>query len=496
MRLRLLALPIIAAIVAACGAVPVPASPRPIASPTPVGSSLVPSAPATPATSPGTPSPPSTSPPAGSGPIFQPDALAFRDTSLGFLGGGYSRPDGSVAGVVMETRDGGRHWRTILITTAAVAELWVAGGEVWARTTCNGSNPPCTPLLLRRVAAGGTWFAKSADLGAISFVDARHGWAAADSPGPGAVPTYRTADGGVTWTSAPSPCRGSPVGPLRAIAFRSASVGLALCAYTIGAGGEFRSVLRTTNGGATWHVVATVAPPPVPAVGTMPYGGYARGLVVTTDGTAWLWGDRMVPLASPDGGATWRPLAIGEADALPVNAAWPLDAQHGFALLWDPTRQATLVEATADGGRTWVVRAAIPVSAIPSAPGVPTAVEILVPALTVDHPMVIVTPSSGLHDGQTVVVRVTGFGVGGEVHLSECATAAAVTNLGCGVELAAQTLLVSNDDRSGSATFVVHARAAVKPPTTNDLVPCDGRCVIVATQGIGPGLAYAPIGFR
>ena len=331
----------------------------------------------------------------------------------------------------METTDGGRHWRMILSTTVPVVQLWVAGGQLWARTTCHGSSPPCTSLLLRRAVVSGVpalstgtpWFATTTNLGTISFVDAVHGWATADSAGPGTAPMYQTSDGGVIWTSVSSPCRGSPVGPLRAIAFGSASAGLALCAYTIGAGGEFRSVLRTTDGGTSWHVVATVAPPPIPRVGAMPYGGYARGLVVTADGTAWLWGDRMGPLASTDGGATWRPLAIGEADVLPVNAAWPLDARHGFALLWDPNRQATLVEATADGGRTWAVRAAIPVGAIPSGAEVPPVADILVPPLTVEHPTVIVIPSGGLHDGQTVVVRVTGFGLGGEVYVSECATA-------------------------------------------------------------------------
>ena len=353
MRARSLVLLVLAALLGGCGTAPSSAT---RASSSPSSSSPV----TIPASSP--PSLPSPSSPPGSGPIFQPDALAFADGSVGFLGGGFSRSDGSLGGVVMATTDGGRHWQAILGTTAPVAQLWVAGGQVWARTTCNGSNPPCTPLLLRRavvsgvpsVSTGTPWFATSTNLGTISFVDAVHGWGAADlSPGPGTVPTYRTSDGGVSWTSVTSPCRGSPVGPLRAIAFRSVSVGLALCATTLGAGGEFRSVLRTPDGGATWHVVASVASPPIPAVGTMPYGGYARGLVVSADGTAWLWGDRMDPLASLDGGATWRPLAIGEPDALPVNATWPLDARHGFALLWDPNRQATLVEATADGGRTW-----------------------------------------------------------------------------------------------------------------------------------------------
>jgi len=51
-------------------------------------------------------------------------------------------------------------------------------------------------------------------------------------------------------------------------------------------------------------------------------------------------------------------------------------------------------------------------------------------ALTVDHPTVTISPSTNLRDGQTVEVRVTGFGVGVKVFLSECAATMAVTDLG------------------------------------------------------------------
>lgn len=87
----------------------------------------------------------------------------------------------------------------------------------------------------------------------------------------------------------------------------------------------------------------------------------------------------------------------------------------------------------------------------------------LVPALTVDHPTVTITPPSHLKDGQTVEVSVTGFGVGGKVWLSGCASASAVTDLGCGAQLAAQSFLVTDDTRAGSASLVVRAEAAGEP---------------------------------
>jgi len=126
----------------------------------------------------------------------------------------------------------------------------------------------------------------------------------------------------------------------------------------------------------------------------------------------------------------------------------------------------------------------------PSAPPSTT-----VPALTVQEPTVRVSPSMGLHDGESVTVAVTGFGVGAKVWLSECASATDVSGEGCGAQLAAQTLLATGDDRSGSTTFVVHDTAATEPVQAEPTATCSNDCVIVATQGGGYGDAWAAISF-
>jgi hypothetical protein len=95
--------------------------------------------------------------------------------------------------------------------------------------------------------------------------------------------------------------------------------------------------------------------------GHLPYGGYIKGIVDASDGTAWISGDRMAPLASHDGGVMWQPLGLGDDAANLVYAAWPLNARRGVAVMWAPDRQATLFEVTGDGGRTWVERSAWPV---------------------------------------------------------------------------------------------------------------------------------------
>jgi hypothetical protein len=137
----------------------------------------------------------------------------------------------------------------------------------------------------------------------------------------------------------------------------------------------------------------------------------------------------------------------------------------------------------------WLVFAPV-LAAIVAACGVLSDEGPLVPALTVDHPRVIVVPSDHLSDGQVIEVRVTGFGVGGKVWISECATSDAANGLGCGTDLAAQTFLVTGDDRAGATRFAVHAQAPVGPRQ-----PCADRCVIVATQGPGFGFAYAAVDF-
>jgi hypothetical protein len=124
----------------------------------------------------------------------------------------------------------------------------------------------------------------------------------------------------------------------------------------------------------------------------------------------------------------------------------------------------------------------------------PTVANTSVPAVSVDNPRVTVTPSTKLQDGQTVEVTVRGFGVGGKVLLSECASIADATSTGCGPEMAREVFLVTDDNRSGRSAFVVTRDTFVGLPT-NETQPCTDRCVIVATIGDGLPFVVAPITF-
>ena len=94
-------------------------------------------------------------------------------------------------------------------------------------------------------------------------------------------------------------------------------------------------------------------------------------------------------------------------------------------------------------------------------------------------------------------MRVTGFGVGSQVFLSECATAAVATDLGCGAPPLSQDqfTIVTGGDRSGTSTFTVSRLAASSPMETSPRVACAGACVLVATLGEGRALVVAPISF-
>jgi SnoaL-like domain/Neocarzinostatin family len=120
----------------------------------------------------------------------------------------------------------------------------------------------------------------------------------------------------------------------------------------------------------------------------------------------------------------------------------------------------------------------------------------VIPALTTDRPTLAISPSAGLRDGQMVQVRVAGFGIGGKVWLSECSSADAATDLGCGVDLAAQPFIVTGDDRAGSASFVVRADAPGRAPSGDPPTPCVDQCVVVATMGSGGPYIVSAISFN
>ena len=458
-----------ASALAACGSQPAPSASVPdaalTASPA-ASSSSTPSPSALSAAPAPTPVPPAADT-SSVGPV------AFWDGQNGLAGMTTSAVDGSTTGTLLTTRDGGRTWNIAGDTRTGIVEVTVAGtSAAWAIAGCLG-NPPCEPRLYRTIDAGDTWTVAITDLSWVSFVDPQDGWGVAGgSPGtdPGLPTLRRTTDGGRTWTTLPSPCAGSTVGPLRTVAFRSTRSGLAVCALTAGAGGEIHAVLTTSDGGAHWTTVASTGREPGgKPIGTIPYGGYITGIVEAADGTAWITGDRMVPLASRDGGTTWRPLRIGDPAANLVDTAWPLDANRGFAAMWDADRQATLFEVTTDGGRTWGERtgwdAATGEQIGALTPGRPPAS----PPISLDP------PTSPAWAGDRITFRATTDETGGGsgVHLASVSI-----DFGDGTSTTWRLRCVG-----GTEVVHVYRRGGDFTPRITDASSCDPNTTVDASEG-------------
>lgn len=309
--------------------------------------------------------------PAASGRSYQPSTVAFWNASDGILGVTVSSPDGSTAtGELLRTTDGGRTWTKADETGGRIEQLVVAGStHAWAVVGCPSAGPDTCTTLLRSADGGATWTATgTSGVTRVSFLDADHGWAVLPGADPFTGSLGRTADGGSTWVAAGDPCAGSRVGGLGDVAFGSASDGLAVCASEPGAGNQLKAVMRSGDGGATWGLRASTGDFSGSSgdgrTGSIPVGGYVGrygDLVVAHDGTAWMTGGRMTPLVSTDGGVTWDPLGLGDPDVDLVRSAWPLERERGFALVWEGDRQATFLESTADGGRTWTELTSWPV---------------------------------------------------------------------------------------------------------------------------------------
>lgn len=291
---------------------------------------------------------------------WSPDTVAAWSGGMNGLVAGTQ--DG--AGRVDRTTNGGTTWSTVWRPTNPVVNLQAFGTTNAIAVTCpSSSSTDCT--LWASTHGGESWTQMGASPAAVSFADLQHGWRLVPEPppagtavgGPGTAGIQRTSDGGRTWQDAgPAPCRpGQPtaMGPT-AIAARTPTSAWVLCTAGPATIDEDKTVAVTTDGGNSWQVRAVVAGgEPSLDVGSIPLSGHPSGMAVTSDGTAWMWGGRMLPTISHDGGRTWTEMALGEIDVNSVIWGAPLDAQAGWALLWRSNLQAIQLEVTADGGATW-----------------------------------------------------------------------------------------------------------------------------------------------
>ncbi len=202
----------------------------------------------------------------------------FLDAQQGWIVG--------AGATLLQTSDGGATWREGRIENVPVSQSSNTAGDAVAATDASNiftSSPASNsfPILQSRGAA--------TRLNAVSFVDARAGWAVGAG---GAI--FATSNGGRTWRALSSPTTAD----LLDVKFFDQREG-----WAIGAGG---TVLHTIDGGLSWQLEPTRTPHPLERLS---FAGRTRGWAVGFGGTIMAYAP-----AAPDNPAP-RPKLRGVASS-------------------------------------------------------------------------------------------------------------------------------------------------------------------------------------
>ena len=234
-------------------------------------------------------------------------------------------------------------------------------GNAPTSPSTSASSPASTPAL----PAATTWTAQDASsagspgyLNSVAFVDAAHGWAVGESNDSNNDTTgstiIATSDGGVTWQAQDA----SPAGrhaDLEAVHFVDATHGWAVGGVSNGIITGNAVVLATTDGGATWRAQDASAAGHDAVLNSVDFVDSAHGWAVGVGG-----GSDYPPviLATSDGGASWKAQDASPAGRrVDLNAVHFVDPAHGWTvgLKMDSNGHAAggVILVTSDGGVRW-----------------------------------------------------------------------------------------------------------------------------------------------
>ncbi|WP_175472673.1 MULTISPECIES: YCF48-related protein [unclassified Duganella] len=179
--------------------------------------------------------------------------------------------------------------------------------------------------LLKSTDQGKNWqstFIGSGQLNALSVVNENTYWAAGEY---GTI--TRTSDGGATWTAA--------AGTLPRITFRDI---YAVDEQNVWAVGDYETLVHTTDGGKTWAIKTA----------NTILNGYSAVIALNAN-TAWVTHSSQSLMVTNDAGATWSKVNTGVDDLLLTLAT--LDGK----VLWAAGVNGRIVRSE-DSGKTWSVQ--------------------------------------------------------------------------------------------------------------------------------------------
>jgi photosystem II stability/assembly factor-like uncharacterized protein len=235
----------------------------------------------------------------------KPTGVDLHDVQMLTPTEGWAIGDG---GILLHTLDAGATWGTTHLDTDSTWTLFFLDAQHgWAAG--NG--------FFHTVDGGAHWFKDNAwgSIYDIFFLDASHGWAC----GNGGT-TYRTTDGGLTWSWSTV----EPITTLSGIHFPSLAKG-----WTVNIDGE---IYASTDGGASWTLAHQA-------------GAYLASIQFLDPDVGWAIGGNTF-LRTLDGGASWQKKSVPPGTW--AHAAFFSDPMHGWAV-----GDGMSAVRTTNGGATW-----------------------------------------------------------------------------------------------------------------------------------------------
>ncbi len=291
-----------------------------------------------------------------------PTAIAFWDERNGFAT--FTRPErceGKTCNAIGRTTDGGRTWKLSPTGTAWIDPVAVPGGGAWAREQpeyrLDCTPPPLRacrqvePAVFRSHNGGRTWqlaISKWQKLRVASFPTPSHGWAFSGSR------LLRSTDGGRTWHERPTPCDPSWAAY---VAFVTPARGWILCARQPDNIRHPQALFTTRDGGSRWTLVmdAGYRHAGQSSPGAICGCGWPGGVSFARGGRGLIWQSGDLTYTTSDGGRTWSDVRFTTTWSVNGLSGAQISARTAYLLVHESVERRWDLRRTDDYGRSWRV---------------------------------------------------------------------------------------------------------------------------------------------